>query len=641
MALPATDNFNRADGGLGANWTGSVGADLQIVSNEVVGTVGSDCSMYWSADAPDAAQYAQVTITNTVQYRGPLVRTSATDWVALDAGAATDWKIEWYNSGDWTQIGSTYATAPADNDVAKITADGTAFKGYINGTERISGSNASAPASGYGGIYIYYNGTADNFEVGNLGGTSSASARHAYIKGSSTSSSVKHSYLKGQSLLASNKHAYLAGTDTSTSVKHAYLAGQDTSSEHKSAFLAGQQPILASVHAYMQGISALAESGKPAYLSGQSSISDLKHAYAVGQNVSTDAKHAYLVGQDSNTSSKHGYIAGEDTASGSIPAYIAGASGSIDSRHVYLAGKNEAQGTKNAYLIGEQEENDSRSAYIAGRSSLASSIHGYLEGIAIPISSSKNAYIAGQNSAVDNRHVYLTGQAQTTDSKHSYLIGKQVASSSVHSYLASKQDVTDGKQAYVRGQSLISGSIHAYLAGGVVVSSNKHAYISGIDAATSSKHAYVASAGDVVSSSHAYLSGIQYQYIYPDLDLTNSTGWQNELGGSSLYPSIDEHDTPNDSDYVSHPAVSAGNYFEVRLENLGYELADGPVTIHWRASTAGSCTLKMELYEGATLRASDQQVLTGTATTFSYVLTAGEKSSITDWDNLSVRFMAV
>lgn len=171
MALPATDNFDRGDGALGANWTGSVGSDLTIVSQAVTASSDvTDCSMYWNADIPDAAQYVQLVLSNADLYAGPTCRGSTTDWVYLESNTGgSNWAVRWYNGGAFTQIGSFYSTAPADGDLAKITADGSTFKGYINGTERISGSNASAPASGRGGIYCYSNvARVDDFEVGNL-----------------------------------------------------------------------------------------------------------------------------------------------------------------------------------------------------------------------------------------------------------------------------------------------------------------------------------------------------------------------------------------------------------------------------------------------------------------------------------------
>ena len=185
MSLPATDNFNRSDGPLGANWTQGPGAALAIVSEYARASAGwADCSMYWSADTPSAGQYAQCVELLMVGGNGPgpTVRHSATDFVVLCAD--TDWHIEWYNGGSFTQIGSTYATTPLANDIAKITANGSTFKGYVNGTERISGSNASAPSSGNGGLYSMTNSDSiDNFEVGNLPASASVLLDRRFLRG--------------------------------------------------------------------------------------------------------------------------------------------------------------------------------------------------------------------------------------------------------------------------------------------------------------------------------------------------------------------------------------------------------------------------------------------------------------------------
>jgi hypothetical protein len=171
MTLPASDNFNRANGAPGANWTGSVGGDLTIVSNALQGAGAGDNSMYWSADSPNAAQAAQATIATIAAgyFAGPCVRASATDWVCGDANGGTNWQIEWYNGGAFTVIAS-WGTAPANGDIAKITANGSAFELFVNGTSRASGSNGSAPSTGYGGIYIHNSSSAvvDDFSIDNL-----------------------------------------------------------------------------------------------------------------------------------------------------------------------------------------------------------------------------------------------------------------------------------------------------------------------------------------------------------------------------------------------------------------------------------------------------------------------------------------
>jgi ACT domain-containing protein len=170
MTLPATDAFTRANGALGSNWAGSVGSDLSITSNEVTGASGADSSMYWSADSFSNAQRSKCTLKaiSAGQYAGPIVRANGTDFVVLVAQSNTDFQIQWYNGGVWTQIGSTYSATPAANDVLEIIADGSNFYGYINGVLQISGSNGSAPASGACGLYVYSNSAhVDDFEADN------------------------------------------------------------------------------------------------------------------------------------------------------------------------------------------------------------------------------------------------------------------------------------------------------------------------------------------------------------------------------------------------------------------------------------------------------------------------------------------
>jgi hypothetical protein len=148
--------------------------------------------------------------------------------------------------------------------------------------------------------------------------------------------------------------------------------------------------------------------------------------------------------------------------------------------------------------------------------------------------------------------------------------------------------------------------------------------------------------GEVQDSQPIYTKGVLWEYTYPDQDMTSQGGWMTETSGSPLYPSIDEHDAPVDSDYAWIDGPQVGDYFEVDLEGSEFEEdLNGDVTIFWRAKNLGqgaSLSMKMELREGASVRASDTQTLTGVATTFARILTQVEKDSITDWNNLSVRF---
>jgi len=58
-----------------------------------------------------------------------------------------------------------------------------------------------------------------------------------------------------------------------------------------------------------------------------------------------------------------------------------------------------------------------------------------------------------------------------------------------------------------------------------------------------------------------------------------------------------------------------------------------------RRAGGDTITLKVELRQGAAVIASDSHVLTNTDTTYRYTLTSGEKSGITDWTDLRLRFV--
>ena len=64
-ATSAADNFNRADGALGANWTAISDGAMAIASQQVVGTAGKTTGETWSASAFTSDQYSQVQVTST------------------------------------------------------------------------------------------------------------------------------------------------------------------------------------------------------------------------------------------------------------------------------------------------------------------------------------------------------------------------------------------------------------------------------------------------------------------------------------------------------------------------------------------------------------------------------------------------
>lgn len=105
-SLVASDNFNRANGAVGANWTESTSNDgMNVVSNMVTSAnAGSfDNAMFWNADSFANNQYAKITMTtiSSTPYAGVIVRANASDYVAGQCreGDAPEINLYWYNGG--------------------------------------------------------------------------------------------------------------------------------------------------------------------------------------------------------------------------------------------------------------------------------------------------------------------------------------------------------------------------------------------------------------------------------------------------------------------------------------------------------------------------------------------------------------
>src|SRR3984893_7528518 len=79
LAATASDDFNRANGSLGPNWTNISDGGLAIVSQAVAGTASAGLTGdTWNAGTFTSNQYSQVAVTSTQltggQWIGPAVR---------------------------------------------------------------------------------------------------------------------------------------------------------------------------------------------------------------------------------------------------------------------------------------------------------------------------------------------------------------------------------------------------------------------------------------------------------------------------------------------------------------------------------------------------------------------------------------
>lgn len=130
---------------------------------------------------------------------------------------------------------------------------------------------------------------------------------------------------------------------------------------------------------------------------------------------------------------------------------------------------------------------------------------------------------------------------------------------------------------------------------------------------------------------------INNEFSRPDADV--SAGVFTPSTGATLFGVLDET-VVDDSDFVS----GASGSFTVGMSDFGTDptTADD-VNVHVRARIfgLGAMTMKIELLETATVRASQDQAITGSFASYTLSLTTTEISSVTNWDNARVRVSIV
>ena len=166
------DQFNRADGGLGTDWTALVGTNpYSIISNVAAsnGASAENCTVY-NAFSPAANQWAQVTVTQAASnaFVGPAVRGSGTSWYVFYADNASR-ALYRIVSGTPTSLASS-GTGFAVNDVMRLEVEGTTLRAYVNGVLWTSVTDSSL-SSGNAGMATWSTSTSgrvDDFSADNL-----------------------------------------------------------------------------------------------------------------------------------------------------------------------------------------------------------------------------------------------------------------------------------------------------------------------------------------------------------------------------------------------------------------------------------------------------------------------------------------
>ena len=179
----ASDNFNRADGGLGPNWTAISDGAMAISSQAVIGTAGATTGDTWTAATFASDQVSQIGVTATPlsggQWVAAAVRVQASGQNAY-AGlyywnfGSPELMLFKRSGGAWAQLGSTYSSGVlAAGTQLEVTAVGSTISFLQNGVQRISVTDSSF-TGGAPGIMAYGNSTADNWTGANAtsgGGT--------------------------------------------------------------------------------------------------------------------------------------------------------------------------------------------------------------------------------------------------------------------------------------------------------------------------------------------------------------------------------------------------------------------------------------------------------------------------------------
>jgi hypothetical protein len=180
----ASDNFNRADGGLGANWVAPVPASehtLVIVNNQVTPDIeNGHCYAYWTRDMFTQDQYSQVRMRNLGPWPGVIARAqSGIDrfYLALVFGA-NDYRIYLRKDGSYYELIAGHTETWVPGDIVGLEAVGlnpVQLTLLRNGNPVLTYSDTD-PTDNFGGspgIGIYSPSglhlAIDDWEGGNLG----------------------------------------------------------------------------------------------------------------------------------------------------------------------------------------------------------------------------------------------------------------------------------------------------------------------------------------------------------------------------------------------------------------------------------------------------------------------------------------
>jgi hypothetical protein len=184
VTIRATDDFNRANGGLGANWTTTTSEDAPLINtNEArnsTGVLTGGGARYTGALAGGGAwpadQYSEIIVGSVVSgtsdegVGGACRIASGAQTHYLAQTNTTQTRLYKAVAGTFTQLGSDGA-ACVTGDALRLICSGTSISVTKNGSTIIGPVSDSAIASGDAGIWcspVGGPGTINSFEGGDL-----------------------------------------------------------------------------------------------------------------------------------------------------------------------------------------------------------------------------------------------------------------------------------------------------------------------------------------------------------------------------------------------------------------------------------------------------------------------------------------
>jgi len=177
------DNFNRANGGLGANWTTAYGTAFAIASNQVTAT-NSGQGAFWSATTFSADQFSEANVSPASGFAGPTVRMVApgNGYICLEQfNSLGIFKLTTGNAG--SALASSAPTTSAF-DTVRLEVSGNSLTCRMNGPSGASIITASDAtySSGSPGFSTFVTGAAvDNWNGGNLNSIPRLNAEHDWL----------------------------------------------------------------------------------------------------------------------------------------------------------------------------------------------------------------------------------------------------------------------------------------------------------------------------------------------------------------------------------------------------------------------------------------------------------------------------